>query len=234
MHGPDATLLIGEFTQLAQALAAAPDEDARLRIAVGCAVSLMNGCDHAGFTVNHKGGLVTRVSSPGELVRRANELQEQLGEGPCLDVLRDQETLVSGDLSVEPRWPRWASRVHRELEVGSMMSLLVYTEKQRSYGALSLYARVGHRFDSDDWAIGQALAGHISVILSAEREIDQLGMAVHTRTRIGQAQGILMERFDMSADQAFDYLRRVSSSSNRKLADVAEEIARTRELPGRG
>jgi len=231
MHGPDASILVGEFAQLSQALAAASDEDARLQIAVSCAVSLMSGCDHAGFTVNRKGGLVTRVSSAGGLVRRANELQEQLGEGPCLDVLRDQETLFSGDLSVEPRWPRWASQVHRELGVGSMMSLLVYTEKQHSYGALSLYAEVGRRFGTDDWAIGQALAGHVSVILSAEREIDQLGMAVHTRTSIGQAQGILMERLDIGADQAFDYLRRVSSTTNRKLAEVAEEIVRTRRLP---
>jgi GAF domain-containing protein len=230
MHGTDATL-IGEFTQLSQALAAAPDEDTRLQIAVDCAVPLMSGCDHAGFTVNRKGGLLTRASSAGGLVRRANELQQELGEGPCLDVLRDQETLISGDLSAEPRWPRWASQVHRDLGVGSMMSLLVYTEKQHSYGALSLYAHVGQRFGANDWAIGQALAGHISVILSAGKEIDQLGVAVHTRTNIGQAQGILMERLNISADQAFDYLRRTSANSNRKLADVAEEIARTRQLP---
>jgi hypothetical protein len=117
MHGPDASL-IGEFTQLSQALAAAPDEDARLQIAVDCAVTLRSGCDHAGFTVNRKGGLFTRASSAGGLVQRAHELHQQLGEGPCLDVLRDQETLISGDLSAEPRWPRWASQVHRELAVG--------------------------------------------------------------------------------------------------------------------
>jgi GAF domain-containing protein len=230
VHSSDATVLIGEFTQLSQALAAAPDEDTRLQIAVDCAVSMMGGCDHAGFTVNQKGGLFTRVDSDGA-VRRANELQEELGEGPCLDVLRDQETLISADLSQEPRWPRWAARVHRELGVGSMMSLLVYTERQHSYGALSLYAQQGHRFGTDDWAIGQALAGHISVVLAAEREIDQLGTALHTRTHIGQAQGILMERLELTADQAFDYLRRVSSNSNRKLAEVAAEIASTRRLP---
>jgi hypothetical protein len=231
--GPDATTLISEFSQLSRALAAAPDEDARLQIAVSCAVSLISGCDHAGFTVNHKGGLATRVNSAGAVVVRANELQEQLGEGPCLDVLRDQETLFSGDLSVEPRWPRWASRVHDELGVGSMMSLLVYTERQHSYGALSLYSQVGHRFSADDWSVGQALADHISVILAAEREIDQLGVAVHSRTSIGQAQGILMERLGISADQAFDFLRRISSDSNRKLAEVAAELVRTRELPAR-
>ena len=40
-----------------------------------------------------------------------------------------------------------------------------------------------------------------------------------------------MERYDMTADQAFDYLRRISSNSNRKVAVVAAEIAETRRLP---
>lgn len=165
MQGPHASQLITEFAQLSHTLAEAPDEDARLQIAVSSAVSLMDGCDHAGFTVNLRSGLTTRASSSGSVVSRTNELQQELDEGPCLDALRDEETIISRDLSVEPRWPLWASRVHRELGLGSMMSLLVYREKQRSYGALSLYAEQGHRFEADDWAIGQALAGHISVIL---------------------------------------------------------------------
>src|SRR5688500_2058230 len=109
-------------------MAAAPDETARLEVAVDRAVSLVNGCHHAGFTINGKGGLVTRVSRD-DLVRRANELQQELGEGPCLDVLRDQDTLISGNLAEERRWPAWAAQVHRELRVRSMMSLLVFTDK---------------------------------------------------------------------------------------------------------
>ena len=67
--------------------------------------------------------------------------------------------------------------------------------------------------------------------MAAERQIDQLGLALHNRNIIGQAQGVLMERYDMTADQAFDYLRRISSSTNRKVAVVAAEIAQTRRLP---
>jgi GAF domain-containing protein len=221
---------LSELTQLAKAMAAARDETARLQVAVDRAVSLVNGCDHAGFTLNHKGGLVTWVSSD-DLVRRANELQQELGQGPCLDVLRDQDTLVSADLAEERRWPAWASQVHRELRVRSMMSLLVFTDTH-AFGALSLYAHEGHRFDADDLAMGQALADQLSVVMAAEREIDQLGLALRSRTVIGQAQGVLMARLDIGAGQAFDYLRRVSSCSNRKLVDVAEEIARTRTVPG--
>jgi hypothetical protein len=111
-----------------------------------------------------------------------------------------------------------------------MLSLLIYTDSE-SYGALSLYASKGRCFDADDVAIAQGLAGHLAVIMAAGREIDQLGAAMHNRTIIGQAQGILMNQLGIDADQAFDYLRRVSSHSNRKLVDVAAEIARTRELP---
>ena len=67
--------------------------------------------------------------------------------------------------------------------------------------------------------------------MSAEREIDQLGMAIISRLVIGRAEGILMERLDLTADQAFDYLRRISSTTNRKLVAVASDIARTRTLP---
>lgn len=232
MSDGDVRQRMTEFTQLAQALAGAADEASRLKIAVDSAASLVARCDHAGVTVNERAGLLTRASSD-DVVCRANELQQELGEGPCLEVMRDQDTLVSADLAQERRWPLWAKRVRAELGVGSMMSLLVYTD-QHSYGALSLYARRGHRFDADDVAVGQALAAHLAVILTAEREIDQLGLALHNRTIIGQAQGILMERLGVSADQAFDYLRRVSSHSNRKLAHVADEIASTRRLPDLG
>ena len=88
-----------------------------------------------------------------------------------------------------------------------------------------------HTLDVDDVAVAQALAGHLALAMSAEREIDQLGMAIISRLVIGQAQGILMERLNISADQAFDYLRRASNDLNRKLVNVASDIARTRKLP---
>jgi GAF domain-containing protein len=220
---------MGVFKELDLALGATSDEEKRLRLAVDAATSLVEHCCHAGFTVNDGGTLTTRASSD-EVVRVANDLQQDLGEGPCLAVRRDQDTLVSPDLQHDDRWPRWGPRVHDELGAGSMISVLVHTD-ERSYGALSLYAARGVRFEPDDVAIAQTLAAHLAMVVAAGRESDQLGRAVHNRTIIGQAQGILMERLDVDAAQAFDYLRRVSSTSNRKLSDVAAEIARTRVLP---
>lgn len=220
---------MGVFKKLDLALGATSDEDERLRLAVEAAASLVLHCCHAGFTVNEEGTLTTLATSD-DVVRRANELQQELGEGPCLDVRRDQDTFASDDLGNEERWPRWAPRVHDELGAGSMISVLVYTDA-RSYGALSLYAAPGEAFDADDVATAQTLAAHLAMVLAAGRESVQLGRAIHNRTLIGQAQGILMERLGVDAAQAFDYLRRVSSTSNRKLSEVAAELARTRTLP---
>lgn len=224
----DASRSINEFSGLSTALAAAPDEDARLKITVEAAVALVERCSHSGITINHKHELMTRVSSD-DVVQRANELQHEIGEGPCLDVRRDQNTLVSTDLQHDQRWLTWARRVHDELGVNSMMSLLVYTDRE-SFGALSLYARDDAEFDADDVIVGQAIAAQLAITITAEREIDHLGLAMHNRLVLGQAQGILMERLNISADQAFDYLRRASSHTNRKVVDIATEIASTRRL----
>lgn len=225
----DGTKRIMQFSQLSQTLASAPDEDARLKLVVESAATLLGRVAHAGITVNHDCEFITKVSSD-DIVLRANEIQSELGEGPCLDVHRDQNTVISPDLGLEDRWPTWARRVRDELGVGSMMSLLVFNDRQ-SFGALSLYTERAEHFDADDVAVGQALAGQLAVTIAAEREIDQLGLAMHNRLLIGQAQGILMVRLDISAAQAFDYLRRVSMNSNRKVIDVAAEVARTRTLP---
>lgn len=218
-----------EFTHLSRALRAVDGETVRLQMVVDAAPALVPTCDYAGMTLNEQGGVVTRVSSD-DVVRRANELQFELCEGPCLEMDRAQDTVVIPDLACDHRWPRWSTSVQEELGVSSMMSLLVYTDR-RSYGALSLYASRGRRFDSEDVAIAQGPAGHLAGIIAAGREIQQLETAVHSRTIIGQAQGILMALLDIDADRAFDYLRRVSSESNRKLSVVAAEITRTRRLP---
>src|SRR5918997_3394672 len=128
---------LGEFEQLARGLGDAMDESSRLELAAVAAVQLVAGCDHAGVTVNENGETLTRAASD-DVVRRANQLQYEFGEGPCLDTLRDEETLVSNDLAADVRWPRWAPKVHHELGPGSMISVLLYTRKG-SYGALSLY-----------------------------------------------------------------------------------------------
>ena len=107
-------------------------------------------------------------------------------------------------------------------------------------GALNLYARHPFAFAVGDRAKGLVLAGLAGVAMSVAeaheedvRRADHLRQALNTREVIGQAQGILMERERITADQAFDILRRASQNLNVKLREVAQELVDTGERPER-
>ena len=93
---------------------------------------------------------------------------------------------------------------------------------------MNLYSLKPEAFDDDDINNGQALAAHVGVALAASQNAANLQTAISTRTLIGRAEGILMERFGMRPDQAFAVLRRVSQRRNVRLNRVAEELVRTR------
>jgi len=86
-------------------------------------------------------------------------------------------------------------------------------------------------FGPNEYAVAETLAALISVALASHREIRGRGIAMASRTIIGQAEGIVMEKLGIDADQAFAYLRRVSQSKNRKLIMICHEIVNTRRLP---
>lgn len=218
-----------EFADLARALGAADGETDRLDIAVDAAVELIPGCLHAGVTINRNGKCHTLASS-GEALHVINELQNELDEGPCHTPDREEEVVVVDDLTTDSRFARWGARVHTEHQLATVASILVFTARG-SYGTLSIYGTGPHAFDEDDLATAHALAGHLAVSLAAGREIDGMGVALQSRTVIGQAEGILMERLGVDVDQALAYLKRVSSQTNTKLVQVAGDIVRTRQLP---
>jgi AmiR/NasT family two-component response regulator len=99
-----------------------------------------------------------------------------------------------------------------------------------SYGALNLYSDSVDPFGPNECAIAQALAAKVSVALAMRREICGRGIAMTTRTIIGQAKGILMEKLGIDADQAFAYLRRISQCENPKLIMICQEMVNRRRL----
>ena len=117
-----------------------------------------------------------------------------------------------------------------ELGVSSMLSFQLYTTAD-TLGALNMYSRRADAFDEDDVNAGMLLAAQGAVALAESQQVAQLQNAALSRTIIGQAEGILMERFQITADQAFAVLRRVSQENNVKLYQVASELVVTREIP---
>ena len=102
-----------------------------------------------------------------------------------------------------------------------------------SLGALNLYSLEVGGFDGQDRAAGLMFAAHAAVALRSAQTEEQLRSAIASRTVLGQAQGILMERYKLSAERSFEVLRRVSQDANVKLRDVAQRLVDTGETPGR-
>ena len=112
----------------------------------------------------------------------------------------------------------------------TVLSVQLHTD-ERTIGALNLYSRTAGSFTTSDAAVAMTFARHASIALASSDEIFHLRIAVDSRKTVGQAQGILMERFNLDPSGAWSVLRRLSTTSNRKVNDIAEEIVRTRKIP---
>jgi GAF domain-containing protein len=212
---------------------AAGDEAARLREALEAVVAVVAGCDHGSVTLverrRREATLSTGEATDG-LAERADRLQYELGEGPCVQALREHQVMHSPETGADPRWPRWAPVARGVLGVGSTLSLPLYAESE-PFGSLNLYSDHAHAFDSESVTTARALAAVVAIAIAAGRRADHLTRAMANRILIGQAEGILMERCGIDVDQAFAYLNRVSQQRNLKLVRVAEDLVRTRALP---
>ncbi|WP_426246071.1 GAF and ANTAR domain-containing protein [Nocardioides sp. LHG3406-4] len=223
----------GQFnTQLSAAVRSMQGETGTqetLDQAVTSATTIIRGCDLAGISIVHKNGIDT-PSGTDEATRRIDELQYALQQGPCYDALRHRETVQSSDLRTDERWPEWGPTIARELGVLSSLSYRLFVTDD-SLGAMNLYSLRTDGFDDDDVIHGLALAAHVAVAVAGAQNAEHLERAIVARTVIGQAEGILMERFGLSADKAFYTLCRISQDRNEKLSAVAERLIRTRETP---
>ncbi|GAA3751700.1 GAF domain-containing protein [Spinactinospora alkalitolerans] len=211
---------------------AEPDVHDGLHQIADLAVRTITGCDHAGIALVEDHSAVHTPVFTDEVVRRCDALQHGLGQGPCLDPAWPSASVHLADTSSEPRWPRYAEAV-RELGIGSTLTFLLFTSGS-ALGALTLYASRSGAFSAADQDVGMVLSAQAATALADARRITNLHRALESRETIGQAQGILMERHRITADQAWQRLRTASQDLNVKLAKLAEEITRTGEEPWDG
>lgn len=204
--------------------------ESTLEAITAAAVEAVPGAEDAGVSFVTKDGRVEARAATGDRPGALDKLQDHLGQGPCLRALREQEIVAIPDMATEQRWPRFAAAAV-EHGVGSTLSLRLYVTEEQKLGALNLYAGPTHAFDEESVAVGRIYAVHAAIALAAAERETNLEAALRGRDRISQAKGILMERFKLTPDQAFALLARASSVSNRKLRDIAEQIATTGEIP---
>ena len=187
-------------------------------------------CDDAGILLVHSRRRIETAASTSKRAERAHDLQTELDEGPCLDALTgDESYYLIGDTETDPRWPRWG-KIVAEAGIRSVLSIRLETRARR-YGSLNLYGSEPEMFGPDDLAVASIFARHASIALATSQETDGLQRAMDARKVIGIAMGILMERYALEPDRAFDVLQRYSQTNNIKLRDVAQQVAERRALP---
>ncbi|WP_026874500.1 GAF and ANTAR domain-containing protein [Jiangella gansuensis] len=217
------------LAEAARDMADEPGTQLTLDRAVLMATDIIENCDLAGISLVHRSGIDTPAASHKQL-RQIDELQYELNEGPCLDALKQTDVLAVTNLAEDPRWPNWGPRIAAELDIHSSMSFRLFTTGE-NLGALNLYATKIDAFSHEDLLDGLALAAHAAVALAAAVEEDHLHRALDTRRMIGEATGILRERYGLTTGQAWGVLRRISSHHNIKLHQVAEQLVDIGTLP---
>lgn len=185
-------------------------------------------CEYAGVVFLHGGSRVETAAATDPLVEKLDQVQVECGEGPDLDVLLGPLGVLVSDTQTETRWPKWAGRVS-SYGIRSVLTIRMYTSAT-TVGTLNFYDGRPQCFDHRDQEVAHLLARHAAVALASARTTENLWMAVDARKLIGQAQGILMERYSLNVDQAFAVLMRYSQQKNVKLKDVAQHLVDGREL----
>jgi GAF domain-containing protein len=193
-------------------------------------MELIPGTDTAGVLMIGKGGKFDSLAGVTELPHKLDELQMTFNEGPCVEAALDHAIVRTDDFRTEDRWPQYSPAVV-ELGVLSGLSFKLYTTS-RTAGALNLFAFKPNAFDGQDETIGTVLAAHAAAAIMASREGEELQSALTTRDRIGQAKGIIMERYNVDDIRAFDMLRKLSQDSNTRLIDIAQRVIDTRGETG--
>lgn len=188
------------------------------------------GASHAGVTMLRRGGRLETVAPTSEVVVEADRLQYALKEGPCVAVaVTATHAVLSDDVIADERWPAWGERA-AELGIRSMLSVELDTGERR-LGALNLYGDRRRQFSHDDAHAAHLFAHHAAAAVAAAASQAGLRRALDSRTLIGQAEGILMERFSLDEQQAFALLRRYSQDTQLRLRDVARRVVDDRTLP---
>ena len=211
------------FADIARSLLCEDTVEATLQRIAELAVDTIEHCDYAGMTLV-RGRHMTTPASSADVPRRVDAIQLDTGEGPCLDAIREHEVFQTDDLLLEDRWPHFSQRAVEATGVRSMLSFRLFVDED-TLGALNLYSKQPAAFEEEDRVVGSVFAAHAAVALSSAQRDQQMQDALRSRDTIGQAKGILMARQGVTADEAFDMLRRGSQRLNIKLAELAKRVA---------
>ena len=213
------------LAQIARELrVAGEDQTSAMQRIAQAAVEAIEGAEYASVTLVSARGVLTTPVAVGDLARKCDSVQQQLGQGPCLDAAAGTETVVwVDDMATETRWPEFA-RAAASLGIAAMVCFTLFVSEDGSFGALNVHSTTPNSFDAQARSLGELFAAHAAVEMASVYENDQIRTALTTRDTIGQAKGMLMQRYAIDDSQAFQLLARMSQERNIKLAVIAQYV----------
>ncbi|MFC0624670.1 GAF and ANTAR domain-containing protein [Kribbella deserti] len=211
------------MADIAAALNVPIDLDDTLRSLTSSAVENIPDLISASLSVTHRDGSIKTVAPTDSLSVQADQLQYLLGEGPCVRAALEEPVVIVPDMATDPRWPVYGPKV-AEMGVGAQVAFQFRAQHDQVRGALNLYFATARQIDDETLMLGRMYATHIAIAMGWARHEETLNEAILTRNVIGQAVGVLMERYKLDADRAFDFLVRTSQTGNVKLRVVAEAL----------
>jgi anti-anti-sigma factor len=234
LGSPSATAPGGqvEVAHSLKAIAAIPANrdvvDGALRLVVALARATVGGADGASVTLRREGRLAT-VAASDQTILDMDADQYATGEGPCIDAAVAGRWFHAESLEQETRWPAFTPKA-RDLGISAILSSPLLARDQ-PVGALNIYSRTATAFAAEDQALAGLLASEASAILmhagldvTEDQMHGRLHDALRSREIIAEAQGVIMEREDISEKEAFDMMRRSSMSSGKPLLDGATDV----------
>ncbi|WP_263994624.1 GAF and ANTAR domain-containing protein [Mycobacterium yunnanensis] len=186
-------------------------------------VAFVPGARYAGITIMDSSGTVSTLGGTAPCARVLDDVQRDFGEGPCLSAAWQQHIIFVDDLTAEHRWPRFRDAALHRTPVRSTMSFRLVAD-DRQIATLNFYADTAGVFDDESIELGLLAATHTAVAWNMLQRDRQFRSALSSRDVIGQAKGMLMERYGIDAVAAFELLKQLSQQTNVKLTDVVARL----------
>lgn len=222
--------LPARIAEVARALQVETGSLDTMDLAIKLAVDFIEGAEEASISLVQRDRMIGTPSYTGDQGYRVDQIQYELRQGPLLTDLWDEDVVSVPDLVSDLRWGEWGPRAASETPIRSLLCFRLFTRSGR-IGALTVYSTTAHAFTAADVEAGISFAAHTAIAIGVARDGEHKDIALDSRSLIGQATGIVMERYDIDAVRAFAVLKRISQHTNTKLHDVASDLIRTRKMP---
>ena len=179
------------------------------------------GADFVSISVRSQDGPVRTVASTDPVAEQADMLQYELHQGPCYAAVTKERFVLVNDLATSTRFPDYGPKAVT-LGIGAQAGIQLLNNEETA--GLNLYAQAAGAFDRSTVQLAELFATQAAALLGYAHQVEQLSVALHTRTDIGTAVGILMERYGIDRHQAFAFLARCSQNRNIKVRVLARQV----------